>query len=86
VDQSVGVRAVAGQQATRDGRVDAQLVQLDAVRWEFRQVLAARGEDEHEQREQHGYAGRVDEEEEFLLEEMIELRLGHLMREAIRAH
>ena len=61
--------------------LDAELVQLDAVGGQLGEVLAARREDEHEQREQHGDAGRVDKEDELLLEQRVELRLGNLPRQ-----
>tara|TARA_B110000046_G_C12592367_1_gene233442 strand:+ start:108 stop:311 length:204 start_codon:yes stop_codon:yes gene_type:complete len=39
-----------------------------------------------EQREQHGDAGGVDEEDELLLEQGVELRLGHVASEHMHVH
>ena len=63
--------------------MDAELVQLDAVRGQLCQVLPTGGEDEHEKREQHRHAGRVHEEDELLLEQLVELLLGHCTEETI---
>ena len=66
-----------------DGGFNAELVQLDAVGGQLGQVLAASCEDEHEQREQHGDAGGVDEEDKLLVEYCIELLRGHYTFEAL---
>ena len=76
-DERLGRGRLPPAATARDGRLDAELVELDAVGGQLGQVLAARGEDEHEEREQHGDAGRVDEEDELLLEQRVELLLGH---------
>ena len=71
------------EQTLGDGALDAELVQFDAIGGQLGQVLATAREDEHEQREQHGDAGGVDEEDELLIQYGVELRLWDGPRQPI---